>query len=51
MISFDFKIGKEYNGSITSDEHNNMKNAVKVRETHAQPKFTIEPIWYPTYNG
>ena len=39
MISFDFKIGKEYDGSITSNEHNNMKNAVKIQETNAQPKF------------
>ena len=51
MISFDFKIGKKYDGSITSDEHNNMKNAVEIRETNAQPKFTIKPIRYPAYNS
>jgi len=42
MISFDFKTGKKYDGSITRDKHNNMENAVKIPKTNVQPKFTIK---------
>ena len=48
MISFDIKIGKEDNGSVSRYENQDMENAMEIWKTNAWPGFAIQPIIYPT---